>query len=144
VLLSLRLDRMQAGDRTQLLNNLAVAEMEAGDPSEAIAIAKRSLDCAPAGTPSDELAINAATLGEALVRAGRHAEALPVLEDALSRVRRKSDRARAALYLGDALAGLGRKAEAAEAYRRACSEYPAGRSAMHAGKRLADLDPYRS
>jgi len=151
VMTSVPMAALQPTDRSAFLSNLAVARMEMGDPAEGVALAKQALECAPAGTPSAELAITKMALAQGYLALGRPAEALPLLEDAVATVGAAegcsplvaANRARASLLLGDVLAVLGRTADATESYERAVSAAPRGRSATMARARLDSLTPFR-
>ena len=153
VMRSVPMDRVMPSFRAQLLNNLAVAAVEVGDPVQAAAFAEQSLEGAPPSTPVEDLALPTMVLGQAYLAMGRPEDALPLLETALATIGGSpqltpemvaANRARASVLMGDALIALGRTTAGIEAYERVLSVAPAGRSATTARARLDQLAPYRS
>jgi tetratricopeptide (TPR) repeat protein len=125
------------------LDNRAVATAKAGDPALAIPLAKQALACAPANVDPEEVAVTKATLGFAYFLAGRCAEAVLVLEEALSDGTSGDHRASCAFYLGEALMTLGRVEDGVNAYRIACDEAPDSSAAQRARAKLGQVVPYR-
>ena len=114
-----------------MLNNLAIVLMEQGRLEEAAGVLREEARANPRRCDAHY------NLGQILESLGRHAEALPPLERALSCYARGARNphyvADARYNLARALAGLGRQAEAAEHLRallRDMPAYPGGRAAL--------------
>jgi tetratricopeptide (TPR) repeat protein len=141
VLANVPIESVTAENRPGILSNLALATLEMGDPVQACLLAKQALESAPATDPQRDIILT--QLASGYVRSGRYSEAVPLLEDALTREGSAANQARAALLLGQALVALGRTDEARASYERACELAPRGRSAATARERMARLNPYR-
>jgi tetratricopeptide (TPR) repeat protein len=144
------LARLSSIDRARLdpswhpwfLNNLAFTLAHTGDGARAVTVARESLDLtgAGAGQPTDELRRSQrATLGAALIVAGRPEEGMSLLEEVLAGDRGGRPRALAArwFFLGEALRAIGRQEDAVAAYRRSMDASP---SAPHRRKARAALE----
>lgn len=134
------MNRLAPRLRGRLLNNLAICSLEVGEANEAVSAASEGLAC----TPKEDRSIVLTTLAAAYLRLGRHADALPLLDEAMHLPSERSNLARTSLFRGDALSALGRGAEAREAFERAIELAPQGSSARTARERIAAMKPYRS
>jgi tetratricopeptide (TPR) repeat protein len=130
--------QLPAHARAALLNNLAYAMARLGEVDAAVH-AERALAAAKEAKIDEASARS--TLGAALVVAGRHAEALPLLE---AKPEAEIDRSRndRMYWLGCAYRALGRKNEAHEAFAIAASLD--GWCTEEARAALADEAPFRT
>jgi tetratricopeptide (TPR) repeat protein len=123
-----------------ILNNLAFTLAHTGNGARAVTVARESLDLtdARAGRPSDDLRRSQlATLGAALVVAGRPEEGMSLLEEVLASGGRPRALAARWFFLGEARRAIGRNEDAVAAYRRSMEASP---SAPHAQKAKAALE----
>lgn len=105
-------------NRPGILNNLAYATAQAGDPERAIELVGKGLKEAEAlgdTYPPEKLPFFRGTHGIALTLAGRHEDAIALLAPLLEIEKPPRARSARTYYLGQSLRALGRTAEATRA-----------------------------
>ncbi|MBX3261314.1 MAG: tetratricopeptide repeat protein [Labilithrix sp.] len=137
VLSSIDRKLLEAAQRPGVLNNLAYATAQAGDPDGAIALAERALAEAERARdyPPDKVLNIRGTRGIALSLAGRHEEAVAALAPLLEARAAPHAAATRGFYLGSSLWTLARRDDARREWRRAASL--TGPFAIRARERLA-------